>query len=148
MEGRVALAKYNWRSPEPLTITISMPTDLQKFFWIENYEYKGAWSKIYKPQEIILDEEQKDVYDHIVQLGNVVMRAQSEEALKEKNKIMPEIFHGVNLFHYVSNLLTFYNFKLGVRRSIHKKFERIFYTTGFLEELDKQEFTNVNTMKI
>lgn len=76
------------------------------------------------------------------------MRAQSEEALKEKNKIMPEIFHSVNLFHYVSNLLTFYNFKLGVRRSIHKKFERIFYTTGFLEELDKQEFTNVNTMKI
>ncbi len=51
-----------------------MPSDLNKFFWIEDYEHQGAWAERYKPPKIILDEELREVYDHIVQLGNVVMR--------------------------------------------------------------------------
>lgn len=71
------------------------------------------------------------------------MRAQSEEFLKEKLKVMPDIFFSVDLFQFVTNLLTFYNFRLDVRRSIHRKFERIFYIPNFLEELDMQEFTHI-----
>jgi hypothetical protein len=51
-----------------------MPSDLGKFFWIEDYEYQGAWAERYNPPKNRLKTDLREVYDNVVQLGNVVMR--------------------------------------------------------------------------
>lgn len=125
--------------------TIAMPLKAEAIFWLEDEEKTHIFTEKCAEVELILEqiqlnEEEREVLGHIIGLGSVVNRNESEQFLRNKRMQTPNIFQGINLFHAAMVVIGVYTFKMPARKLVHKLFERIYRSQDRLEELDSLEF--------
>ncbi|OMJ82451.1 hypothetical protein SteCoe_16860 [Stentor coeruleus] len=130
--GRKELLKYFWTSkPENNSISISVPLDSNKIFWLEDRSIEFMHSDKCKEVEMILDsielsDKEKEIYEHVCKIGSVIDKTESEGFLRDMRAATPLALQSIPLFHAVMTTLSGYSFKLSVRRKIHKLLERIY----------------------
>mmetsp|Transcript_14261 Transcript_14261/g.14335 ORF Transcript_14261/g.14335 Transcript_14261/m.14335 type:complete len:344 (+) Transcript_14261:359-1390(+) len=139
--GRSELAKHGWASPVSMQATIAMPLKAEAIFWLEDEEKTPFYSDKCLEAENVLDsidlnEEEKEVLNHVIGLGSVVNRSESEQFLRNKRMQSPNIFQSIPLFHATMTIIAAYTFKMSARKLVHKLFERIYRSQENLKELD------------
>jgi rapamycin-insensitive companion of mTOR len=144
VRGKEVLAKLDWECQSHLGSSVCLPKDVQRFFTVqpsdssrERAEWMTAWKRY---EEVVksfaFSEEKRKVLSLIGNLSNHVTQ---KTALPELKKItsQPNDFFDESLFYCVNLMLTYYSFKLQVRRYILSHFERLFATPNFLPNYSK-----------
>jgi hypothetical protein len=141
-DGRNILYKYGWASPESINATIALPLQPSKIFWLEKDTkidlFQDEWDML---DEIVnstpMDEEEREVCKHVIGLGNLANRMESDQFIRSKRTQKPQVFESVALFSAVMESIAGYGFRLQGRRIIHKFFEKIYKVPNFMVEYDK-----------
>lgn len=139
--GRSELYKHNWISNESNSCPIAVPTNAEKFFWVEKnseiFPFKQNCEQIERIFESLeLNDLEKEILKHVCFLGSLMNKSISEQFLRNLRNNAPMSFQNLRLFHAVMTAISVYSFKLQTRRVIHKLFERI-HRIECLDELDK-----------
>lgn len=141
-DGRNILYKYGWASPESINATIALPLQPSKIFWLEKDTkidlFQDEWDML---DEVVnntpMNEEEREVYKHVIGLGNLANRMESDQFIRSKRSQKPAVFESVGLFSAVMESIAGYGFRLQGRRIIHKFFEKIYKVQNFMSEYDK-----------
>lgn len=141
-DGRNILYKYGWASPESINATIALPLQPSKIFWLEKDTkidlFQDEWDML---DEIVnstpMNEEEREVCRHVIGLGNLANRMESDQFIRSKRSQKPQVFESVALFSAVMESISGYGFRLAGRRVIHKFFEKIYKVPNFMVEYDK-----------
>lgn len=136
--GRKELLKYGWICSQS---KIALPAQSEKIFWLENDDdFKTFKEKCEEHDRVIdtfmLSNEEQEILSHIIGLGNVVRRSESETYLKAKRMSSPHSFVSVPLFHAVMSYITVFSFKLSTRKIVHKLFEKMYSVQKKIDEID------------
>lgn len=142
--GRSELNKHQWISAQPHSASIAVPQNAESIFWIEHNEdtfpYRDRCREIDTIlDDIILNDQEKNILRHVCILGSVISKAESEQFLRNTRNTLPMSFQSLPLFHAVMIVLGSYSFKLQTRRIIHKIFERV-HRIECLDDLDTYRY--------
>jgi rapamycin-insensitive companion of mTOR len=139
--GRKALFNYKWVSS---SCQISLPTDTSQMFKIPSSQISANFKENYEKIDQIIEKmrlnpEENEVLSHVVGLGNVVRKNESEHFLKAKKQENSKVFESLALFHAVMSYLAVFNFRLQTRKIVHKLFDKVYKAQNRLGELDNYD---------
>lgn len=143
--GKRLLSTYEWQSHSQIGAIVCLPKEPQKFFSIAPIDYKGDsttctedWKAFNeKIKSLNLTEEKQKFLKLIGNLSNHVTQKTALPEIKKISQKNPDIFMDLGLFLAIVLMMTFYSFKLQVRRYIFSLFDKLMGMPTFLANYNK-----------